>query len=133
MANLEERIAELENENKARKASYQIAGGKVAFVRQASDAYHFIGSNNIPVAVRIKFTPDKISENGTSLTSLYSQAYYDQALTLPVEDTTSYNEPQSGDGSVIINILSAHVPFLDLDYYYRVIATGPSKGTFTLL
>jgi len=133
MTTTERRIVALENGNKARQASYQVAGGKVDFVMQTSQTWHIVGNNNTPVAVRIKFQPDKPSPEGVSLTSLSSQVSYNSSFTWPTEDATAYNEPQSGDGSVIINILAARVPFANTDYYFRVVSTGPSTGTFTLL
>lgn len=133
MASLEWRIRALETENKARKASYKTSGGKVKFVMQQSPTWHRVGNNNMPVNLRVKFQPNKVSAGGVSLTTLTSQVAYDSAFTWPTEDATSYNEPQTGDGSVIINILAARVPFIDMDYYFRVVATGPSEGTFTVL
>lgn len=133
MATLEQHIKALEDENKARKASYRIAGGKVGIVMQTSQVWHKVGNNNIPIATRVKFQPTKISPDGISFTTLSSQIAYDAAFTYPTEDATSYNEPQNGDGSVVINILASHVPYGDEDYYIRVIAVGPSLGTFTLL
>jgi hypothetical protein len=133
MNTIERQIKNLEDENKARKASYQVAGGKVEFIMQTSQTFHKVGSDNNPVPARIKFIPDKPNANGISLITLSSQVAYNDNFTFPTEDATSYNEPQSGDGSVIINILAARIPYIATDYYFRVIATGPSTGVFTML
>lgn len=133
MATLEERINALKRENEARKASYQISGGKVVFILQKSETYKKTGANNVPVTLRVKFVPAAVASNGITLTSLSAQVSYDSAFTSPVEDATAYNETQNGDGSVIINVLAARVPFNSTDYFFRITATGPSKGTFTLL
>jgi hypothetical protein len=132
MSNIEQRIANLENENKARKASYPVAGSLVRFVSQTSQVWTKTGGGNVPITVRVKFTPARPSSGGRSIIELSPRVSINSDFSTTYPRLTFVNEPQSGDGSIIMRT-SIATPGNVATYYIRVVATGSSAGTFTLL
>lgn len=132
MINTEVRISNLENENKARKALYPVAGSLVRFVSQTSQVFTKVAGSSELVVVRVKFTPDIISQTGRSIVELNPQVsvYNNFSSTMP--RVMYVNEPQTGDGSIIIK-LTFQAPAGSTTYYIRVIASGSSLGTFQLI
>lgn len=132
MSSLEERIANLENENNARKAAYPVAGSLVNFVSQTSQTWIRVGGGNVPIVVRVKFTPYQSGPNGKSIIELSPRVsvYSDFSSLYP--RLTFINEPQTGDGSIVMRT-SIATPNGSATYYIKVVSTGSSKGIFTLL
>lgn len=129
---VEHRIVDLENENKARKAVYPVAGSLVPFVSATSRVWSVVGRDSIPVTVRVRFTPSKAISQGVSITDLFPQVSTSSDFGVLYPRMAFRNEPQSGDGSVVIElrILSSFTP---TTYYFRILTTGVADGTFTLL
>lgn len=127
----EQRVIAIENELRARKAQYPISGSLVKMECQSTSVMLYQKGNNDLAKVRIKFTPN--NANSYTLTALYAEVYelYGASRWL-YPRTTSILEPQSGDGSVIVNVsISTHYdPF---DYEVKVTSFSPSPGTFTIL
>ena len=118
--NTERKIKKLEDELKALKATYTISGGLVKTYRSASPTY------NLPdelIKVRIKFTPDYVSNQRILVSSIFVEVQNDYGSTFNFTQY-SYCEIQSGDGSVVIN-----VPGLGGTVRVEIAATSP--GTFT--
>jgi hypothetical protein len=132
MATVEQQIKRLEDENKARKASYPIAGSLVPFVVQKSQIWSLSGGGNIDINIRIKFTPDTPSRTGRYLITLTPEVSIESDMSIRWPKQAFYNEPQSGDGTIILDLIIS-TPFATFDYYFRATASGTSGGTFVLL
>jgi hypothetical protein len=132
MSNVEQRIAALENENIARKASYPVAGSLVKFVSQTSETWIKVGGGNTPIDVTVKFTPNSTNESGISLIELSPRVSINSNFSSTYPRLTFLNLPQKGDGSVIMKT-SIATPSSSATYYIKVVAVGSSKGIFTLL
>ncbi len=127
---LEQRISNLDRENKARKALYPIAGSMVKYVTQTSQTFtHTTATFND--IIQIKFQPDKVDTNGRSLTEVVPQISISSDFSTPKSRVAYTNLPQTGDGSIILKAeLSANSGVL---FYIRAVARGTSAGTFTKL
>lgn len=128
---IERRIAALEEENAARKASYPVAGSLVRFTGVKSQVFERPIGSNQTVIVRIRFQADNPDRSGRSLVTLYPNVYVD-GLTVRWPRIFYMNEPQTGDGSVVLRIEIA-TTFWESTYNIIVTATGSSGGVFTLL
>ena len=128
---LEAQIARLESENRARKAMYPVAGSLVKFVSQTSGVFTASGSNNQLLTIRIKFTADKTT-GGISMTKLSPIVSVQPDFSNRYPRLTYINEPQTGDGSVVIRI-NIGTPYDLTTYYIKIIAMGSPTGTFTQL
>lgn len=126
---LEQRIVNLEYENRARKASYPVVGSLVDFVSQTSPTYStgYVGSETINK--RIKFTGN-VSKD--VLVTLLPQVSFDSDFSTSYPIVFYINEPQTGDGSVIISI-NVNPPDDSGTFYFRALSIGSTTGTFTLL
>lgn len=131
MPTTEQRIVALEQDNKARKASYPIAGSMVDFKSQYSPTYSKSG-NGTNVPARIKFQADSQGTDSRTLVTLEPQVSFNSDFSTSYPLVFSINEPQSGDGSVILSIIVA-TPYTTDPFYFRALAIGASEGTFTLL
>ena len=121
MQTLQARIARLKYANQSRKAVRRISGSKIRFISQTSQ--EFSGSGEWGFVRRIRFTPSNPSDGGISMIDLRTQSSF------PQESIRSVNEPQSGDGSVVIRVTVAH-GFAPRPVSFRIVATGTSRGIF---
>ena len=127
----EQRVIAIENELRARKAQYPISGSLVKMECQSTSVMLYQKGNNDLAKVRIKFTPS--NTNGYTLATLYAEVYELYGASRWIYPrATSILQPQSGDGSVIIEVsISTHYdPF---DYEVKVTSFSPSPGTFAIL
>lgn len=132
MRTTQQRIQQLINENEARKASYPIAGSLVKFVSQTSQTFIRVGGGSAFITLRVKFTPLQPGPDGKSIIELNPQVSIQSDFSTLYPRLMSYNEPQSGDGSIIVRF-SIQTPSSPTTYYIRVIANGSSLGTFEIL
>ena len=118
----EQQINELDNELKALKATYPVAGSSVVFVIAKSQEFSVMGGQ----VARFKFVPD-YGHGAVSFTKLRAEVTYKGA---PVF-RESVQEPQDGSGDVILRVDMGADP----NYEYKVVifASGVSNGTFSLL
>lgn len=132
MNSLEKRIEALINENKQRKAIFPIAGSLVAFSSNISDTLtRVLGVGGGVIILRVKFACDASNAAGLSMTTMTPQVATDAGFTARLTYVGYYNEPQIGDGSVVLNIRIIH--YSAATVYIRAIATGPSRGVFTII
>lgn len=133
MNTTEQRIAALEHENASRKTVYPVAGSLVKFTSQVSPTYSRAAAANETIVVRIRFTPNIVTDTGISLTTLRPEVTVDDpTFNSRWPRTFVISEPQTGDGSVVLRISIATIG-VEATYFFRAISTGPSGGTFTLL
>lgn len=132
MITTEKRIKDLQNENRARKSAYPVAGSLVKFVSQTSQTFTKVGGGYVMLTIRVKFTPFQTSPSGRSIIELRPQiSIYSDFSTLTPR-LFFVNEPQTGDGSIIVRT-AIQTPSNPTTYYIRVIASGSSLGTFEIL
>jgi len=129
VSGVEERLAALDNENKARKAIYPVAGSLVRFVAQTSQTWT-VPSASPTTLYRIKFQAEKYGSTGKTMSYLMPQLNLSSSFSGQMVNLAYSNEPQAGDGSVVVRF---HLPatVVGNTVYIRVIATGPSTGVFT--
>lgn len=132
MATTEQRILALTNDNKARKASYPIAGSLVKFISQYSSTFSETNGDMGVINARIKFQTNMPNGSGKALATLLPQVSVSPDFSSSYPIVFSVNEPQTGDGSVILN-MSISAPNGTTTFYFRAVAIGASTGTFTLL
>lgn len=131
MSTLEQRISALDRENKARKVIYPVVGSLVKFVAQTSQVWT-VASASITTLYRFQFQVAKFGNNGKTMTYLTPQVNLANDFTGQMINVTYSNEPQPGDGTIVVKF---HLPatVTSSTVYIRVVATGPSTGTFTKL
>lgn len=129
---VERGLIALESENLARKSSYPVAGSLVAFDIQRSATFSVSGGGNTVLNVRVKFTPSLPSSNGKYLINLSSEVYIDAGMSARWPRTFYWNEPQAGDGTLVIRI-QIYTVNDTMPYYFRVTASGTSGGSFAVL
>lgn len=132
MSQIEQQILDLENANKQRKTAYPIAGSLVGFASSMSSTFSKSGGGTVPVTAQIKFQADSPGDNGKTLVTLWPQVSANSDFSTIYPMVFSANEPQAGDGSIILDI-SIATPYATGTYYFRALSTGSSTGTFTLL
>lgn len=128
----EKRILALDQDNKARKAAYPIAGSLIAFVNGYSSTYSRT-SNGETITARIKFQTTTPNSNGKSLVTLLPQISINSDFSTSYPIVFSINEPQAGDGSVVLSLSIGAPPTGTNTFYFRAVSSGASTGTFTLL
>lgn len=122
----EARVNALEDELKALKAIYSIAGGLARMYVQTSDSMTVGGSSSFH-AMTAKFTPTYgVGKNNLItitpiVTSTYAGYTWDTIPNFRIE-------PQDGSGDVVVKVYN-----LVNDDKVRFIASGSSPGTFTRL
>lgn len=114
----------LEDEMKALKATYPVAASKVRFVVQTSQVFSVRGQRE----VRIKFTPNH-GLGKPSFTTLRASIAIENNETSPIPQV---NEPQDGSGEVVIKIKFDQYS-ATTTYQIKIIASGPSAGSFSML
>ena len=123
---VEKRLTALENEIKALKAIYTIAGGLARMYVQTSGSFAVGGSSSFHSA-RIQFTPtygmgrNNLITLMPIVTSTYAGYTWDTIPNFVVE-------PQDGSGNVVVEVYN----LVNTDSV-RIIASGSSPGTFTRL
>ncbi len=133
MASVEQRLVDLENENKARKGSYPIAGSLAKFVSQVSQTFEYV----MPVGesareLRIKFIA-KNTKDGKSLVDVSPQVSINSNFSTPYPHIAYINEPQADDGSIVLRFYLWGPVDQATRFYFRAFANGVSTGTFSLL
>ena len=132
-ANVQERVAKLINANKQRKVHHLVAGSMVKFTSQTSQTFsRTTATGEFNVDVRIKFVANTPGANGKSLVNLFPQASISPDFTTLYPRLLSINEPQAGDGSIILHFVIAG-PYAATTFYFRAISAGATGGTFSLL
>ena len=121
--NTETEIVGLENEIKALKAAYSIAASNVRFYITTSQNFSVTSDGN---PIRIQFTP----------TYGYGSTVFIRLRAVVIQDNQEVfreqvTEPQDGSGHVIISVDLGATQ--GVDYTVRVIATGSSTGSFSML
>lgn len=117
----EQQIVELENELHALKSVYPVAGSTIKFYVTTSQDFGVTGGG----ICRIKFIPDQ-GHGKPVFVRLRAVVFY-QNREVSREQVV---EPQDGSGDVVIAIQMGVNPY---DYTVRVIASGATPGTFTML
>lgn len=117
----EQQLTELDNEIKALKCAYPIAGASMRFFVTVSQDFEVTGGG----ICRIKFTPDQ--GHGKNIFIRLRAVVTNDGNEVFRSQVT---EPQDGSGDVAIAIQMGVNPD---DYIVRVIASGVSDGTFTML
>lgn len=125
--NTERRLKDLENEIKALKATYSLAGGLAKMYVQTSDEFTESGGGQYYHMARFKFTPTYGSgkNNLITLTPIMTYSYVGYIYEVIPKFVI---EPQNGTGEVIIRIFD----LID-GFKVKIIAVGSSPGTFTKL
>lgn len=133
MSAVEQRLKALEDENKKRKGNYPIAGSLVEFITDTSPVYYTRSPEGslADINVRIKFQADN-PVDGKSLVELRPEVYTDSSMRYTWANVFFVNQPQVGDGSIILN-LKIKPQWGEGNFYFYIVATGTSGGTFTLL
>lgn len=126
------RIANLENENKARKASSPVASSLVSFQSSQSDVFSAVGGQNVNLVVRIKFTPDIVSKTGFTFVNIAPIVSANSDFSYQYSKVRYYCEPQSGDGSIVLRVVIITV-YEQTRYYIKAVSTGSTTGSFNLL
>ena len=121
--NTESEIVSLENEIKALKAAYSIAASNVRFYITTSQNFNVTSDGN---PIRIQFTP----------TYGYGSTVFIRLRAVVIQDNQEVfreqvTEPQDGSGHVVIRVDLGATQ--GVDYTVRVIATGSSTGSFSML
>ena len=129
---IESRIAALRQANQARKVASKISASLVRFVSSLSPTYS-VTPGGSAITARIKFQADSPDENGRSMVNLNAEVSSNSSFSSDYIWRFSYNEPQAGDGSIVIRLTIA-VPEDDTaTYYFRIRSAGSTTGTFTRL
>lgn len=119
----EREISRLDNEIKALKSSYPIAASNMRF--------YVITSQNFAVSgqqiVRFQFTPT-YGAGSVSFTRLHAITTWN-GIDYSFPQVT---EPQDGSGNVVIKIQLGYYSASNV-YNIKIIASGASTGTFTML
>lgn len=125
----EKQLRTLESDIKSLKASYPVAGSKVKFYVQTSQ--EFVLEDPPAGFVRFKFTPT-YGLGKVSYTKLRAVIMIGDA---PTGYTMQVNEPQDGSGETILKVqIVPYDPFSPTrDFHIRIIASGTSTGSFTML
>lgn len=123
---LEVRIKELEDKLKALKGSYSTAGSALKLFTTIEE--FTVGGSSTIHSVRFKFTPTfgagKINVVDFSAIGVMSYFEYTTRVNVPFRV-----EPQDGSGNVYIDTAASLVNGDTI----RIIATGTSPGTITML
>jgi len=121
--NTEKEIMSLDTEIKALKARYPIAASNVKFYVSTSQEFDVISQ---PVA-RFQFTPT-YGTGQVSFTRLHAVVNWN-GMDVYFPQVT---EPQDGTGNVVIQVQFGYYS-PSTTYKVRIIASGSSTGTFTML
>lgn len=122
MASVESRIEKINQELKALKAIYKVAGGTVDLVVQQSQVFHVNATANVPF--KIRFTPNQAQE--FNLIDLQPMPSSQQFI---YENRGFENVPQTGNGVVEIQLGTHSTGTVNV----QVVAIGTSKGTFSVV
>ena len=122
MSSVESRLSKIDRELKALKSVYMVAGGNINLVVQKSQTFTINATSNTPF--KIKFTPNKgqpytittLQPLSSSDSFIYSNRGYE-------------NVPQTGDGSVIIQLGTHSTGTVTV----QIVAIGTSSGTFSVV
>lgn len=121
--NTETELINLENELKALKAAYPVAASNLRFYIITSQEFNVTSDGN---PVRFQFTPNfgaghVIFERLRATVTQEGQEVFREQVT----------EPQDGTGNVVISV---HLGATQgVNYIVRIIASGSSTGSFSML
>lgn len=121
--NTETELTNLDNEIKALKSAYPVAASNLRFYIITSQNFEVTSDGN---PIRIQFTPT-FGGGSTIFERLRAVVVYDGQEVFREQVT----EPQDGTGNVVIQVDLGATQ--GLNYTVRVIASGISTGSFSML